>query len=132
MSTTISVNLLDHFSKLPDPRVDRTKRHKLLDLIGLAICAVICGAEGWEAIEEYGKTKEEWLRQFLELPEGIPSHDTIRRVFIRLSPSRFQACFQSWIQAIAQQTCGQIITIDGKTLRRSYDLADNSIGKPLV
>ncbi len=132
MSTTISVNLLNHFSKLPDPRVDRTKRHKLLDIIGLAICAVICGADGWEAIEEYGKTKETWLRQFLELPEGIPSHDTIRRVFIRLSPTRFQACFQSWIQAIAHQTSGQVISIDGKTLRRSYDPSDNKAALHMI
>ncbi len=66
MSTIISVNLFDHFSTLPDPRVDRTKRHLLIDIIGLSICGVICGADGWEAIEEYGNTKEEWLRQFLE------------------------------------------------------------------
>jgi predicted transposase YbfD/YdcC len=132
MSTPLSVNLLHHFSSLPDPRVDRTKRHQLLDIIGLAICAVICGADGWEAIEEYGKTKESWLRQFLELPHGIPSHDTIRRVFTRLSPSKFQAGFQSWIQAIAQQFPGQVVSIDGKTLRRSYDRRENKAALHMI
>jgi predicted transposase YbfD/YdcC len=132
MSTTPSVNLLNHFSTLPDPRMERTKRHKLLDIIGLAICAVICGADGWEAIEEYGKTKEAWLRQFLELPHGIPSHDTIRRVFTRLSPSAFQAGFHSWIQAIAQQFPGQIVSIDGKTLRRSYDRHDHKAALHMI
>lgn len=132
MSTPISVNLLNHFTSLPDPRVDRTKRHNLLDIIGLAICAVICGADGWEAIEEYGHTKESWLRPFLELPNGIPSHDTIRRLFTRLSSSKFQACFQSWIQAIAQQFPGQIVSIDGKTLRRSYDRRDNKAALHMI
>ena len=121
MSELISVSLFEHFSPLPDPRIDRTKRHVLLDIIGLSICAVICGADGWEAIEEYGDSKYEWLQQFLELPHGIPSDDTIRRVFTRLSPTRFQECFQEWIQAIATRTGGQVISVDGKTLRRSYD-----------
>jgi predicted transposase YbfD/YdcC len=132
MSTPLSVNLWHHFSNIEDPRVDRTKRHMLLDIIGLSICAVICGAEGWEGIEEYGTTKETWLRQFLELPHGIPSHDTIRRVFVRLSPTQFQASFQSWIQAIAHKTSGQIIAIDGKTLRRSYNPADGKAALHMV
>lgn len=110
MSPTISVNLLNPFATLPDPRGDRAKRHQLLDRIGLAICAVICGADGWEAIEEYGPSKETWVRQFLEFPHGRPSHDTIRRVFTRWSPTRFQECFQQWIQAIATHTSLKTLT----------------------
>lgn len=132
MSDQISVSLFEHFSSLPDPRVDRTKRHVLLDIIGLSICAVICGADGWEALEEYGDSKYEWLDQFLELPHGIPSDDTIRRVFTRLSPTRFQECFQDWIQAIATRTSGQVINVDGKTLRRSYDRRDNKAALHMV
>jgi predicted transposase YbfD/YdcC len=132
MSELISVSLFEHFSPLPDPRIDRTKRHVLLDIIGLSICAVICGADGWEAIEEYGDSKSEWLHQFLELPHGIPSDDTIRRVFTRLSPTRFQECFQEWIQAIATRTGGQVISVDGKPLRRSYDRRDNKAALHMV
>ncbi len=132
MSETISVKLFEHFSPLSDPRVERTKLHPLLDIIGLAICAVICGANGWEAIETYGKAKETWLKQFLTLPNGIPGHDTIRRVFIRLSPTEFQDCFQDWIQAIARQTGGQIISLDGKTLRQSYDPAEKKAALHMV
>jgi predicted transposase YbfD/YdcC len=132
MSEVISVSLFEHFSTLPDPRVDRTKRHMLLDILGLSMCAVICGADGWEAIEEFGHSKSEWLHQFLELPHGIPSHDTIRRVFTRLSPTEFQRCFQEWIQAISTHTAGHIISVDGKTLRRSYDRADNKAALHMV
>jgi predicted transposase YbfD/YdcC len=120
-----SVSLLTHFSDLPDPRVDRTKRHKLIDIVGVAICAVICGAEGWTAIEEYGQAKETWLRQFFELPHGIPSDDTFRRVFTCLSPTQFQDRFVGWVQALSAQTAGQVIAIDGKTVRRSYDRGGN-------
>jgi predicted transposase YbfD/YdcC len=132
MSETISVKIFEHFSPLSDPRVERTKLHPLLDIISLAICAVICGADGWEAIEAYGKSKETWLRQFLKLPHGIPGHDTIRRVFIRLSPTEFQDCFQPWIQSIARQTSGQVISLDGKTLRRSYDPAEKKAALHMV
>lgn len=132
MSEVISVSLFEHFSPLPDPRVDRTKRHVLLDIIGLSICAVICGADGWEAIEEYGNTQYAWLHQFLELPHGIPSDDTIRRVFTRLSPTRFQECFQQWIQAIATRPPGQVISVDGKTLRRSYVRGDKKAALHMV
>jgi predicted transposase YbfD/YdcC len=120
-----SVRLFDHFSDLSDPRIDRTKRHSLLDIIGLSICAVICGADGWTAIEEYGHAKQTWLKQFLELPNGIPSDDTLRRVFARLSPTQFQQRFLSWVHAISARTAGQVVAIDGKTLRRSYDRGAN-------
>jgi predicted transposase YbfD/YdcC len=115
------VSIFEHFGNLTDPRIDRNQDHKLLDIVGLSICGVICGADGWTELEEFGKSKETWLRTFLELPNGIPSHDTIGRVFARLLPGEFQKGFQSWIQAISERTEGEIISIDGKTLRRSYD-----------
>ena len=115
------VSIFEHFSDLTDPRMERTKQHTLLDIVGLSICGVLCGADGWTEIEEFGQAKQEWLHTFLELPNGIPSHDTIGRVFARLLPGEFQRSFQSWIQAIRTVTEGQVIPIDGKTLRRSYD-----------
>jgi predicted transposase YbfD/YdcC len=118
-----SACLLDHLAHLTDPRLDRTKRHYLLDILVIAICAVICGADGWTEIEAYGKEKEPWLRSFLDLPNGIPSHDTFARVFARLDPRQFQHCFVNWIQAVRDLTQGQVIAIDGKTLRHSFDRA---------
>src|SRR5512138_3828755 len=114
-------SIMDHFGELEDPRIDRQKQHQLLDIIVIAICAVICGADDWVAIETFGKAKEAWFRQFLALPNGIPSHDTFGRVFALLSPARFQECFVGWMQAVAEVVVGQVVAIDGKTLRRSYD-----------
>ena len=123
--TVPSVSLFTHFADLPDPRINRTKRHKLIDVVGITICAVVCGADGWAAIEEYGQAKEAWLREFFELPAGIPSDDTFRRVFTCLSPTQLQDRFVNWVQAISRQTGGQVVAIDGKTARRSYDRGDN-------
>ncbi len=123
--TTIS----EHFSDLKDPRVDRTKLHKLLDIITITICAVICGADTWVDIEAYGQAKYKWLKKFLELPNGIPSHDTFARVFARLNPEQLQQCFLGWVRSISQLTDGEIVSIDGKTLRHSYDTASN---KPAI
>jgi predicted transposase YbfD/YdcC len=109
-----------YFSVLEDPR-RYNRRHKLLDIVVIAICAAICGAEGWEDIELFGETKEEWLRGFLELPHGAPSDDTYRRVFAALDASEFQSCFMNWIEAVEELTQGQVIAVDGKTLRRSHD-----------
>jgi len=113
--------LLDHFASLPDPRIARHRWHKLSDILVIAVCAVLCGAESFPAIEDFGREREEWLNQFLELPEGIPSHDTFNRVFRLLDPVQFQACFLSWIQAVAAATAGEVVAIDGKALRRSFD-----------
>lgn len=121
MAIGLGTTIASHFGSLKDPRIDRTKQHKLLDIVTIAICGTICGADGWVDIEEFGKSKEEWFWSFLELPNGIPSHDTFGRVFSLLDPKQFQRCFQSWVQAINEVTAGQIIAIDGKTLRRSHD-----------
>jgi predicted transposase YbfD/YdcC len=117
--TTISV----YFADLPDPRVERCKHHKLLDIVTIAICAVISNADGWTDIEAYGRAKEAWLRQFLELPAGIPSHDTFARVFAKLDPTTFQKCFVQWVDAIRDRVPGDVVAIDGKTSRRTDDAA---------
>ncbi len=111
----------EHFSKVTDPRKDRTKDHKLIDIIAIAICGVICGAEGWVDIELYGKSKQDWLRTFLELPNGIPSHDTFGRVFSLIDAQQFQLAFCEWVWAVNDIIQGQIINIDGKCLRGSDD-----------
>src|SRR3989304_995578 len=111
----------EHFSKVVDPRKDRTKAHKLIDIIAIAICAVICGAEGWVDIELFGKSKLHWLATFLELPNGIPSHDTFGRVFSLIDAGQFQLAFYEWVWAVNDILQGQIINIDGKQLRGSKD-----------
>ncbi len=110
-----------HFSKLEDPRIDRQKLHPLMDIIVIAICAVICGAETWVDIENFGKARLEWFKKFLELPNGVPSHDTFGRVFGLLKAEAFEACFFDWVQAVNQVTRGQVIAIDGKEVRHSFD-----------
>jgi predicted transposase YbfD/YdcC len=111
----------EHFSKVNDPRKDRTKDHKLIDIIVIAICAVICGAEGWVDIELFGNSKLHWLATFLELPNGIPSHDTFGRVFSLIDAQQFQLAFYEWVLAVNEIVQGQIINIDGKCLRGSDD-----------
>lgn len=125
-----SPRIIDHFSDIEDPRIERNKLHKLIDIITVTICAVICNADTWEDIEEFGKAREEWFRKYLELPNGIPSHDTIRRVFIRLKPEQLQSSFLSWVRALRRTEGGtELIAIDGKTARRSFD---NSTDKPAI
>ncbi len=112
-----------YFADLSDPRIERTRLHELMDILVIAICAVICGADSWVEMETYGRAKEQWLRQFLALPHGIPSHDTFSRVLARLKPEELQQCFLRWMQAVSEVTHGEVIAIDGKTLRRSFDRA---------
>jgi predicted transposase YbfD/YdcC len=119
----------EHFGKVRDPRVERTKEHKLIDILVIAICAVICGAEGWVDIENYGKSKKKWLKTFLELANGIPSHDTFGRVFSLLDAQEFQAAFHGWVLAVNEITQGQIINVDGKCMLGSED---KTLGKRAI
>lgn len=115
--------LLRIFDELEDPRVERNKLHCLADILAIALLAVICGADEWTEIELFGQSKLDWLRTFLRLPHGIPSHDTFGRVFSRLDPEQLERCFQKWMSALAQRSGGELIALDGKTLRRSFDHA---------
>jgi predicted transposase YbfD/YdcC len=116
------LDLASYFAEIEDPRIERTKQHKLLDIIIIAICGMVCGAEGWVGIEEFGTEKEEWLKTILELPNGIPSHDTFGRVFARLDPVKFEEGFFQWVHSLNETIAG-VIAIDGKTLRRTHDRA---------
>jgi predicted transposase YbfD/YdcC len=120
----MTLNLQTAFESIKDPRVERHKRHKLLDIIILSICAVISGAEGWEAIEQFGHDKQKWLRQWIGLENGIPSHDCIARVISRLEPAAMQSCFVAWAQSFTAMSDGEVVAIDGKTARHSYNRAD--------
>ena len=121
-----------HFAALPDPRVERTKEHQLLDIMTIALCAIICGADSWVDVETFGREKRAWLGTFLALPSGIPSHDTFGRVFARLDPEAFGHCFLAWVRAVAPETAGQVVALDGKTVRRSHDRANGKAALHLV
>jgi predicted transposase YbfD/YdcC len=103
--------------------VERTKHHRLNDMIFIAICAVICGADGWVQIELFGNSKLKWFRTFMDLPNGIPSHDTFGRVFAKLDPEQFERCFSRWTAALAECKDGRLVALDGKAIRRSLDKA---------
>ena len=118
---TLQSFLEQHFGQLPDPRVERTRAHQLLDIIAIALFAVLSGADSWVAIETYGTAKRSWLETFLVLPNGIPSHDTFARVFARLDPEAFESSFQHWIKALVSTLGAQLVAIDGKTVKGSYD-----------
>lgn len=123
MEQRTDASIVAHFSTLEDPRIERHKKHNLVDILVLAICGVLSGAEGWEAIEEYGQTKLEWLRKFIPLENGIPAHDTIARVLSRISAKGLQECFSNWVNAVHRVSAGEGVAIDGKTVRRSFDKA---------
>jgi predicted transposase YbfD/YdcC len=111
----------DCFDALPDPRVVGRTRHVLVDMLFLTLCAVICGMDDWEAIEEWGQARLDWLRQFVALENGIPSHDTLGRVFAALDSAQFQACFVQWMGALCPSLAGEIVALDGKTVRGAHD-----------
>lgn len=119
----MQADLLKHFESLDDPRVDRTKRYPLIEIIFLIISATISGCEGWKSVRDFGVMKLDWLKQFLPYENGIPVDDTIARVMRRLNTKQFEACFISWMRDVAKTTEGDVVAIDGKTLRRSYDSA---------
>lgn len=111
------VSVARYFADLPDPRVDRTKKHRLADILIIALCAVICGADSWEEVERFGQAKADWLKRFLALPNGIPSHDTFYRVFARLDPTKFGACVAGWMAGVSEAAGLRHIAIDGKAVR---------------
>ena len=123
MAPPQSPSFLLHFAALEDPRVERTREHRLLDLVFIAVCAVVSGANGFVGMEKFGKAKQAWLAKYLELPGGIPSHDTFGRVLSALKPEGFLDCFLSWVESLQVRTAGKVIGIDGKTARASLDRA---------
>lgn len=114
------VKLMESFADMPDPRVVGRTDHHLLDILVLTVCAVVCGADDWEAVEMWGEAKLEWLRQYIPLQNGIPSHDTIGRVFAAMNSAIFQVCFTRWVSSICGSLVGQVVAIDGKTMRGSH------------
>jgi predicted transposase YbfD/YdcC len=114
-------SIAEHFDDIEDIRIERGKKHKLIDIITISICAVVCGADGWIDIEMYGIARKKWLEKFLELPNGIPSHDTFARVFSQINPDEFNKSFLSWVKGISKITAGEIIAFDGKQSRNSGD-----------
>lgn len=122
MERSVETSISRHFASLTDPRIDRAKEHRLLDIITIVLCAVLCGADDWVAIETFGRAKATWLRGFLALPSGIPSHDTCGRVFARLDPTEFRTCFMAWVRAMTGLALTDgVVALDGKTLRRAHD-----------
>ena len=117
------ISLADAFIVIHDPRIDRTKKHNLVDILIITLCATICGVEGWEEIEIFAEEREDWFKGFLELPNGIPSHDTMYRVFSRIDPKELNAALIRWTEGLNQSVEGKVVAIDGKTLRGSFDTA---------
>ncbi len=117
----MSTSFIECFVDLEDPRVERNRLYPLMEILLLVICAMLSGAERWEAMEQFGEAKLNWLRKFAPFAKGIPSHDRIAHVISRLNPKAFQSAFRSWTQAVAEATDGDIIAVDGKTVRGSRD-----------
>lgn len=126
-----SARLQDHFADLTDPR-RREVRHPLMNVVTIALCAVICGADDLVAIADFGKARRDWLARSLDLSNGIPSHDRFNAIFAALKPGEFEACLLSWITALHEITGGQVVAIDGKTLRRSFDAASGKAAIHMV
>ena len=129
MTEKIATTIQAHFGDVEDPRRTYLNEHPLINILTIALCAIVAGAEGWTDVENFGRQKQTWLRQFLDLQNGIPAHDTFGRVFARLDPESFRRSFLSWVQAVFEVTAGQVIAVDGKKLRRSHD---KSLGKEAI
>jgi predicted transposase YbfD/YdcC len=121
MAKKALLGLLDHFADLPDPRMERTQRHGFADILFIAMCATICGADDFVAMEAFGNSKLAWLKKYLKLPHGIPSHDTFGRVFAAVDGQKFLECFRQWVESLAVATKGLLVGFDGKTARASGD-----------
>jgi hypothetical protein len=120
------------FHVVRDPRVERTRDHELHDIMVIAVCAVICGAEHWTEMEDFGNSNLAWFKSFLDLPSGIPSHDTFGRVFAALDPDEFEKAFRVWVDAVAEAPVGKHYAVDGKTVRRSFDTASGKAAIHMV
>jgi predicted transposase YbfD/YdcC len=125
-------SLVEYFADLPDPRIERTKRHLLVDIVVIALCATLCGADDFVGMAQWARVRESWLRERLALPHGIPSHDTFGRVFARLDPQAFARCFLAWVGALRQALGEEVVALDGKTLRHSYDRAGGKAAIQMV
>lgn len=132
MQTVEKPTIIDHFASLTDPRILLKTRHKLIDIIVIALCGVLAGADEWTEIAQFGRARETWFRTFLELPFGVPSHDTFGRVFSKICPEQFQKCFLDWVRSAFQEIAPQVVAIDGKTLRHSYDRSSNKAAIHMV
>src|SRR6185437_11327814 len=119
-------SLIEYFEELPDPRVHRTREHELIDILVIAVCTLLCGGESFNNMEDFGCAKQEWFKTFLNLRNGIPSHDTFNRLFAALDPEQFLDCFLKWTQSLRQAVAQEIVALDGKALRRAVD-RDQSI-----
>lgn len=129
--TDNDISISNYFDSIEDPR-HHNIHHKLIDIMTIAICAIICGAEKWTQVQEYGRVKHDWFKQFLELPNGIPSHDTFGRIFAMIAPDQFQKAFSRWTKAICSLCRGSVVAVDGKTLRRSHDKSNDKAAIHLV
>jgi len=132
MADTVTASIVEHVRSLEDPRIERTQKHLVLASLVIAVCTLLTGGEGVQDMEFFGKSTLPWLQTFLAFPHGIPSHDTCGRVFARLNPQRFQACLVSWTQAVAQLTQGALVSLDGQTVRASFDRATASSPLPML
>lgn len=126
------LSLTNHFTALSDPRIERQKLHQLKDILVIAICAMLCGADNWVEIERFGKAKEAWFTKVLGLAQGIPSHDTFGKVFAALDASQFETCFIQWMQTIVRTLAGKVIAVDGKRVRNSHNSAQGKSAIHLV
>jgi predicted transposase YbfD/YdcC len=141
MESLPRTSISEHFATLADPRAERGREHRLVDILTITLCAVICGADDWVAVATFGELKEGWLRTFLALPNGIPSHDTFGRVFRLLDPDELRRCFLAWVRAVVGEAAAggepgglgqQVVAVDGKTLRRSHDRGSGKAALHLV
>ena len=124
MANNGSASFRDHFQDLQDPRVERTRKHPLINVLFIAVCGVLSGANSFASIHEFALDRRHWFARYLDLSNGIPSDDTLARVLARLDPGAFEKCLLSWVQAMQKATANRLIAIDGKTLHGSYDRAD--------
>jgi len=132
MESAASASIFSHFASLEDPRIERHKKHQLRDILFITLCAVISGADNWVMIEEFGRSKEDWFTEQLGLQHGIPSHDTLGNVFAAIDAEQFSQCFSCWVADLTKLTEGEVVAIDGKTLRRSLDKASGKAAIHMV